>query len=317
MSSFPIHGDDWSSSRNFSRPFPSPLSAPASADESENDPNLPVINTDAQSARPTFTEFCPPPKRFHKLETRTVFGEVESTSSTLTNTRKPLPILPSQSDSKALTRSLSSNAGSEPRMLPFRGFPSRQRSHTERQRCIPSPQERQRLSKERPRLTKSRHSAGDMDMRSEAQFMLNLKASTRETTEPGSNDKPILNFRAHLWRYLDRNRDTLNLDLFWPQPFDDDSESASDNSEANAGVLSIEEMRPLLEFRHLKSLQLSGMLVSYQKYIWQACWLNPGLEDLVLEMALEPEISKEYRTMWPKIEGDWTVRRAEGSTTYL
>src|SRR5436309_14198076 len=77
-------------------------------------------------------------------------------------------------------------------------------------------------------------------------------------------------------------------------------------------------MRQLCNFRHLRSLLLNGMLQSYQKYIWQTCWLNPALEELTLEMALEPSIHDPYSQQWPVIEGDWKMAgEGEGSMKYL
>jgi hypothetical protein len=78
------------------------------------------------------------------------------------------------------------------------------------------------------------------------------------------------------------------------------------------------EMQPLCEFRHLRSLQLNGMLQSYQKYIWQTCWLNPGLEELTLEMALEPTMHEPYSQHCPVIENGWEMKsEEEGSMEYL
>jgi hypothetical protein len=74
----------------------------------------------------------------------------------------------------------------------------------------------------------------------------------------------------------------------------------------------------LCDFHHLRSLQLNGMLRSYQKYIWRTCWLNPALEELTLEMALEPTMHDPYRQHCPVIEGDWKMtREGEGSMEYL
>lgn len=80
----------------------------------------------------------------------------------------------------------------------------------------------------------------------------------------------------------------------------------------------LEDMKALCEFRHLRSLQIGGMLQSYQKYIWQTCWLNPGLEELTLEMALEPTISDSYSHLCPRIEGEWKImNEKDGSAHYL
>ena len=124
-----------------------------------------------------------------------------------------------------------------------------------------------------------------------------------------------MHFRPNLWRYLERDREHLNLDLFWPVKIDQDIEDDEGNE---SDIFPIQELRPLCDFRRLRSLQLNGMMESYQKYIWQTCWLNPGLEDLTLEMALEPSIKRPYKNQWPAIEGAWQIGQAEGgSVEYL
>ncbi|KAJ5572249.1 hypothetical protein N7535_005909, partial [Penicillium sp. DV-2018c] len=37
------------------------------------------------------------------------------------------------------------------------------------------------------------------------------------------------------------------------------------------------QLQPLVEFRNLRELRLTGMAQSYQPFIWQAAWANPGL----------------------------------------
>ncbi|KAJ6098538.1 hypothetical protein N7467_000073 [Penicillium canescens] len=64
---------------------------------------------------------------------------------------------------------------------------------------------------------------------------------------------------------------------------------------------------PLCEFRNLRSLKLTGMLRSYQVYIWQAVWLNPNLEALHLAMALEPGILSIQSTEWKQIKTGWKM----------
>ncbi|KAK2803522.1 hypothetical protein FQN50_006957 [Emmonsiellopsis sp. PD_5] len=114
--------------------------------------------------------------------------------------------------------------------------------------------------------------------------------------------KPVLSFQAgDAWNQFPLDRDTLYLDLFWPvEP---------QRSIVN-DIMPVEAMAPLCNFRQLRFLKLTGMSQSYQKYIWQAAWLNPGLEELELEMALEPCIRRTFNAGWPSIKGDW-VRRSE------
>jgi hypothetical protein len=134
-------------------------------------------------------------------------------------------------------------------------------------------------------------------------------------TDLGEPSRPIMHFRPNLWRHLERDRSTLNLDLFWPlKP----GTAHDDSEDEEFDVFPLDDMRPLCDFHHLRSLQLNGMLRSYQKYIWRTCWLNPALEELTLEMALEPTMHDPYRQHCPVIEGDWKMKReGEGSMEYL
>ncbi|KAM5434724.1 hypothetical protein MferCBS31731_006496 [Microsporum ferrugineum] len=120
-------------------------------------------------------------------------------------------------------------------------------------------------------------------------------------------DKPIISFRGGAaWQSLDQNCEVLALDLFWPtkrnNPFDNPFRS---------DIMPVEELSSLCNFRNLRKLKLTGMSRSYQKYIWQTVWLNPGLEELELEMALEPCIRRTFNADWPSIKGDWSYRTAD------
>jgi len=124
-----------------------------------------------------------------------------------------------------------------------------------------------------------------------------------ETQEPVYGfGKPILSFKGgSAWKHLELDRSNLHLDVFWPCkreiPFIQDT-------------FPLEEMSPLCNFRQLKFLKVTGMMQSYQKYIWQAVWLNPALEELALEMALEPCIRRTFDGAWPSIKGEWVARTA-------
>lgn len=74
-------------------------------------------------------------------------------------------------------------------------------------------------------------------------------------------------------------------------------------------MLDVDQMAPLCEFRNLRVLKITGMMQSYQRYIWKAVWLNPCLEELELGMALSPSIRSDTQTWteWPVIRGGWTV----------
>jgi hypothetical protein len=78
-------------------------------------------------------------------------------------------------------------------------------------------------------------------------------------------------------------------------------------------MLNIEEMAPLCQFRNLRVLKITGMMQSYQKYIWQAAWLNTDLEELELGMAHEPRIRRSASKRWPYIKGGWMLDESHHS----
>lgn len=115
--------------------------------------------------------------------------------------------------------------------------------------------------------------------------------------------KPLVEFPGGAsWTFLPRTKTTLGLDLFW-RCVDDQDEME---------CLSLIEMKPLCQFRRLRSLKLVGMMQSYQTYIWQAAWLNFGLEELELGMALEPEIlSRPLGAQWKPIQEGWSMEERQ------
>ncbi|KAL1878498.1 hypothetical protein Plec18167_004572 [Paecilomyces lecythidis] len=120
---------------------------------------------------------------------------------------------------------------------------------------------------------------------------------------PGSEENPLLYFRGGAsWKYIERNLDVLCLDLFWP---------IKKNTPRNNDMIKITELRPLCTFRHLRVLKITGMMQSYQQIIWQVVWLNPDLEELELEMALEPTIKPEFKAHWPSIGPGWKIGEQE------
>ncbi|PGH28042.1 hypothetical protein AJ80_00297 [Polytolypa hystricis UAMH7299] len=146
--------------------------------------------------------------------------------------------------------------------------------------------------------------------------------------------RPILEFHGSVaeWKRLDNSkRDKVYLDLFWPvtqrsggmsmsmgmgmglPSLKHQNNSTSSESVPDIGTTTfpLDSLRPLCNFRNLKSLKLTGMTQSYQRYIWETVWLNPELEELLLEMALEPCIRRTYSKAWPSIKGDWVAGRAE------
>ena len=123
----------------------------------------------------------------------------------------------------------------------------------------------------------------------------------------GTPDKPFLYFRGGVsWRYLNTNTQNLGLDLFWPIMEDEEYEN-----DRGSEMLNIEELRPLCAFRNLRVLKVTGMMQSYQKYIWQTAWLNQDLEELELEMALEPCVRKNIVAGWPLIRGGWKLQETQ------
>jgi hypothetical protein len=112
-------------------------------------------------------------------------------------------------------------------------------------------------------------------------------------------ENPFIGFRGgSTWSDLLLTKKTLGLDLFWPH-----SEASDEPAR-----LEINELKPPCQFRYLRSLTITGMLQSYQLYIWQAAWLNLDLEELSLEMALEPKIDSAIHALqWKVIEDGWEM----------
>ena len=111
--------------------------------------------------------------------------------------------------------------------------------------------------------------------------------------------KPLVGFRGGpSWLSLPRDKSRLGLDLFWPCA----------HSQEEINCLDIMELKPLCQFRGLRSLKLVGMMQSYQTYIWQAAWLNLALDELELGMVLKPEIlSLTHGSQWRLIQEGWTM----------
>ncbi|KAL5358657.1 hypothetical protein BJX96DRAFT_163901 [Aspergillus floccosus] len=123
-----------------------------------------------------------------------------------------------------------------------------------------------------------------------------VRSRSRSSRTP---KRPLMSFRGSVsWFYIPRNRQELGLDVFWP---------TTEQSSRDTDTLPIEELAPLCEFRNLRVLKLTGMVQSYQKYIWQAAWLNPRLEELELEMAVPPRIRRGFNGKWPYIKGGWML----------
>jgi hypothetical protein len=79
------------------------------------------------------------------------------------------------------------------------------------------------------------------------------------------------------------------------------------------------QLLPLPEFRRLHTLKLTGMLASHQPHIWLACWVNPNLRVLILEMKDRPHVYEYVGNFKPKwIAGDWVRNNVtSGHSHYL
>ncbi|CBF82764.1 predicted protein [Aspergillus nidulans FGSC A4] len=148
------------------------------------------------------------------------------------------------------------------------------------------------------------------------------------TPDQATPPNPLMEFRGGaLWGALLKDRRTLGLDVFWSVPSEQptqtdtnvleekhktgppaEGENKDDHEEPS--VLPIDEMAPLCTFRNLRILKITGMMQSYQMYIFQAAWLNTDLEELEIGMALQPRLRRGYK--WPYIKGGWRLNK----TTY-
>ncbi|KAJ5929845.1 hypothetical protein N7454_006795 [Penicillium verhagenii] len=118
------------------------------------------------------------------------------------------------------------------------------------------------------------------------------------STETATPKRPLFNFNGGSnWLIIPRSKKSLGLDMFCPY---DDSDDDDDRS--------LHELKPLCEFRGLRSLKIVGMMQSYQYFIWQAAWLNLELDELELEMVLEPEIKNQIiQDRWKDIKTGWAI----------
>lgn len=248
------------------------------------------------------------PARASHSRSRSILGEI-SLSGARFNVSSPI-----ERDKHRAT------AAAANRLKDFnRGIP---RSSTDRRRLSTAsgPQHGRQPSRSARYRFLQRAATSDGEYASDSNSM-----ATREVRlDLGDSGHPIIHFRPQLWRHLEPTRDTLDLDLFWPQRSEgsgereeEEEEDSNDGNQDDASIFPSQGLLPLCEFRNLRSLRLGGMLQSYQAYIWRTCWLNPGLEELVLEMALEPTIDEVNRS-WTPICGPWRMRTvSEACTDYL
>ncbi|KNG84222.1 hypothetical protein ANOM_007278 [Aspergillus nomiae NRRL 13137] len=179
------------------------------------------------------------------------------------------------------------------------------------------------LSRRRARSS-MRSDASDHTTTSSQEPRPRSSSRSRDHATPAN---PILEFRGgDTWDLLlARDRKSLGLDLFWPIEFPNPTldcghptktistasrpqePKGKDKDEQGPETFPLASLTPLLHFRHLRALKLTGMMRSYQKYIWQVAWLNPHLEELELGMALAPSLRRSYVTRWPCIRGGWSL----------
>ena len=89
------------------------------------------------------------------------------------------------------------------------------------------------------------------------------------------DDFPRVAFSKELLTLMDHNKHHLEIDLLRP--------------EGEVNIFPLQDLSPLCLYRGLRILKITGMMQSYQSYIWLVVWLNPQLTDLTLEMAGETE----------------------------
>ncbi|KAJ9489122.1 hypothetical protein VN97_g4158, partial [Penicillium thymicola] len=94
-------------------------------------------------------------------------------------------------------------------------------------------------------------------------------------------------------------------------------EDREEEIEIRITIPSHHALRPLVEFRNLRVLRLTGMFKSYQRILWQAVWLNPQLVTLELEMAVGLEIKEPVPRGWKPIKDGWvTSVKSFGAPVY-
>jgi hypothetical protein len=240
------------------------------------------------------------PTRTPHIRSQSVLGEI-SLSGTRFNIPSPVP------GEKYRATATAAN-----RLIDFNRRTPQNTIHRRSLSTAPGPQHRRRLSKASRHRFLQRVAPADGESTSDS----DSSGAPDTCLDLGDSENPIIHFRSHLWRHLERTRDTLNLDLFWPQKLgnlvglEEEEDKDKDDSQFDRKVFPREGLLPLCEFRNLRSLRIGGMLRSYQADIWRTCWLNPGLEELVLEMALEPSINPSIK-FCTTIEGPWRRKTIE------
>ncbi|OQE27013.1 hypothetical protein PENFLA_c006G07250 [Penicillium flavigenum] len=147
---------------------------------------------------------------------------------------------------------------------------------------------------------------------------MNTKCATENET---SNDNPatdgfMMDLDSESSVTISLGTDTKNAkdkaavhdsDLDGPSAMSEE-DAAEPEDEIQITLLTLEQMRPLTQFRNLRVLKLVGMMKSYQPVIWQVVWLNPRLITLDLEMAVGLDIENPVGpSSWKPITKGWVM----------
>ncbi|KAH0557178.1 hypothetical protein GP486_005029 [Trichoglossum hirsutum] len=112
--------------------------------------------------------------------------------------------------------------------------------------------------------------------------------------------KSELPFTKALWPGMPTATITIVfIDIFRAGAGDDDE----------TGAFLPEDLVPLRTLAALRSLTVVGMTESYQKQIWEALWLIPGVRHLDLRMTTEPALRRDRDEKWEYIEGPWKIKK--------
>ncbi|GME28525.1 hypothetical protein GTA08_BOTSDO12955 [Neofusicoccum parvum] len=91
-----------------------------------------------------------------------------------------------------------------------------------------------------------------------------------------------LPFSQELWAVIPDTIQKLNLNLFVP-----DAETR-DVHEPHPDYFAHDDLKHVTSFEHLKILRVYNMVDSFQPFLWEAVWKNPGLVTLELGMKDKP-----------------------------
>ncbi|KAK5045305.1 hypothetical protein LTR84_009411 [Exophiala bonariae] len=146
-----------------------------------------------------------------------------------------------------------------------------------------------------------------------------------KSADLGGQDKPISNFCRTSWPQLDRQRQVLIIDLFWPIELEENGgdggneEDDDDGDDQDKNIFPYAGLKPLVTFHNLHHLQITGMMRSYQQIIFATSWVNKSLTHLHLEMTIGPKmkpISRDTELRFRLITDDWSYDPASEEYKY-